>query len=206
MARQRPTLVLLHGGPGFDHTVFRPSYSWLADTEQVVYLDQRGHGRSDRGDPSRWTVDVWAEDVRGFCDVVGIEHPVMLGWSAGGAVAMAYAAGIRRRRLLPQRARPDLSSHPHRDLQQLRRRMAGNPAPGRAPGQLNPDPATGLPTPPVGSQSHRQIRASSASALPRSPAQIVRFGMASGSHLGDQVADHIGGSASVLCAVSDYVR
>lgn len=90
--RQRPTLVLLHGGPGFDHTVFRPSYSQLADAAQVVYLDLRGHGRSDRGDPSRWTVDVWAEDVRGFCDVVGIEHPVMLGWSAGGTVAMAYAA------------------------------------------------------------------------------------------------------------------
>lgn len=48
-----------------------------------------------RGDPSRWTVDVWAEDVRGLCDVVGIEHPVMLGWSAGGTVAMAIRPQVR---------------------------------------------------------------------------------------------------------------
>ena len=74
--RQRPTLVLLHGGPGFDHTVFRPSYSQLADTAQVVYLDLRGHGRSDRGDPSRWTVDMWAENVRGFCAPTSSHHVI----------------------------------------------------------------------------------------------------------------------------------
>jgi pimeloyl-ACP methyl ester carboxylesterase len=89
--RQRPALVLLPGGPGFDHTVFRPSFAQLADVAQVVYLDPRGHGRSDRGDPARWSVDVWADDVSGFCDAVGIEHPVVLGWSFGGTVAMAYA-------------------------------------------------------------------------------------------------------------------
>jgi pimeloyl-ACP methyl ester carboxylesterase len=93
--RERPALVLLPGGPGFDHTVFRPSFSPLADLAQVIYLDLRGHGRSDRGDPARWTVEVWADDVRGFCDAVGIEHPVVLGWSFGGMVAMAYA--IRHR-------------------------------------------------------------------------------------------------------------
>lgn len=89
--RQRPTLVLLPGGPGFDHTVFRPAFSQLADAAQVVYLDLRGHGRSERGDPARWTVDVWADDVREFCEVLGIERPVVLGWSFGGMVAMAYA-------------------------------------------------------------------------------------------------------------------
>lgn len=89
--RQRPALVLLPGGPGFDHTVFRPAFSQLADVAQVVYLDPRGHGRSDRGDPARWTLDVWADDVSGFCDAVGIEHPMVLGWSFGGTVAMAYA-------------------------------------------------------------------------------------------------------------------
>ncbi len=90
--RERPTVVLLSGGPGFDHTVFKPSYSQLADVAQIIYLDLRGHGRSDRGDPTRWTVDVWAGDVRNFCDAVAIEHPVVLGWSFGGTVAMAYAA------------------------------------------------------------------------------------------------------------------
>ena len=90
--RERPTLVLLHGGPGFDHTTFKPDYGRLADVAQIVYLDHRGNGRSERGDPSRWTLDVWADDVRNFCDVLGIERPVVLGWSFGGMVAMAYAA------------------------------------------------------------------------------------------------------------------
>jgi len=90
--RERPTLLLLHGGPGFDHSLFKPAYGQLADVAQVIYLDHRGNGRSDRGDPSDWRLDVWADDVRGFCDALGIEHPIVLGWSFGGMVAMAYAA------------------------------------------------------------------------------------------------------------------
>jgi pimeloyl-ACP methyl ester carboxylesterase len=45
--RQKPTLILLHGGPGFDHAGFKPAFSCLADVAQIVYYDQRGHGRSD---------------------------------------------------------------------------------------------------------------------------------------------------------------
>ena len=89
---ERPTVVLLHGGPGFDHSGFKPSFSQLADVAQLVYLDHRGNGRSDRSDPSSWRLDVWADDVRAFCDALGIEHPIVLGWSFGGFVAMAYAA------------------------------------------------------------------------------------------------------------------
>jgi pimeloyl-ACP methyl ester carboxylesterase len=44
--RERPTLLLLSGGPGFDHTVFKPAYSRLAEVAQVIYLDFRGHGRT----------------------------------------------------------------------------------------------------------------------------------------------------------------
>ena len=90
--RERPTVLLLHGGPGFDHSLFKPAYAQLADVAQVVYLDHRANGRSDWGDRSDWTLDVWADDVRAFCDALGIEHPIVLGWSFGGMVAMAYAA------------------------------------------------------------------------------------------------------------------
>ena len=38
--REKPTLLLLHGGPGFDHSIYKPAYSSLADCAQVVYLDQ----------------------------------------------------------------------------------------------------------------------------------------------------------------------
>jgi proline iminopeptidase len=89
--RERPTLLLLHGGPGFDHSSYKPLFSRLAQDAQVVYLDHRGQGRSDKSTPERWTLDRWADDVRDFCDALGIERPVVLGNSFGGMVAMAYA-------------------------------------------------------------------------------------------------------------------
>lgn len=89
--RERPTLVLLHGGPGSDHSVFRPFAAALAGVAQVVYLDQRGCGRSDRSEPSRWNLATWADDVRAVCDALAIERPVVLGFSFGGIVAQAYA-------------------------------------------------------------------------------------------------------------------
>jgi proline iminopeptidase len=90
--REQPTLLLLHGGPGFDHSGFKPAFSALAADAQLVYLDQRGNGRSEGHDPARWTLAEWADDVRAFCDALGIERPVVLGQSFGGIVAMAYAA------------------------------------------------------------------------------------------------------------------
>jgi proline iminopeptidase len=88
----RPTLLLLHGGPGFDHSTFKPDFDTLTDVAQLVYLDHRGQGRSDRGDPDDWRLDVWADDVVRFCDAVGIDSPFVLGNSFGGMVAMHYAA------------------------------------------------------------------------------------------------------------------
>jgi hypothetical protein len=49
--RERPTLLLLHGGPGFDHSMFKPSFAPLAEVAQLIYLDHRGNGRSEHGDP-----------------------------------------------------------------------------------------------------------------------------------------------------------
>jgi pimeloyl-ACP methyl ester carboxylesterase len=46
-----------------------------------VTLGQRRRGRLAQ----------WGDDVRAFCDVLGIERPIVLGASFGGKVAMAYA-------------------------------------------------------------------------------------------------------------------
>ncbi len=89
---ERPTLLLLHGGPGFDHSAFRPEFDQLADMAQIVLLDHHSQGRSDDRPRDDWTLDCWADDVRRFCDAVGIERPVVLGNSFGGMVAMHYAA------------------------------------------------------------------------------------------------------------------
>jgi proline iminopeptidase len=90
--RAKPTLLLLHGGPGADHSLYKPAFSALADLAQVVYLDHRGNGRSDGGGEATWNLAQWADDVRGFCDALGIEKPIVYGASFGGVVAMAYAA------------------------------------------------------------------------------------------------------------------
>lgn len=89
---EKPTLVLLHGGPGFDHSAFKPKFSAFSDICQVVYYDHRGNGRSDYGDTALWNLDVWADDVVRFCDALGIEKPIVLGNSFGGMVAMRYLA------------------------------------------------------------------------------------------------------------------
>ena len=91
--RQRPTVLLVHGGPGtFDHSYFKPDFGALAEHAQVVYLDLRGHGRSDWGEAGAWSFEACADDVRSFCDTVGIAKPVVIGHSMGGPVVLLYGA------------------------------------------------------------------------------------------------------------------
>ncbi|MCK0150395.1 alpha/beta hydrolase [Marivita sp. S6314] len=88
---ERPTLLMLHGGPGYDHTTLRPHFDRFADIAQVVYFDHRGCGRSG-GTPDTWTLDQWADDVADLCRILGIEKPIVFGQSFGGMVAMRVAA------------------------------------------------------------------------------------------------------------------
>jgi proline-specific peptidase len=89
--RERPTVVVVHGGPGADHTYFKEFYASLTEIAQIVYYDQRGNGRSEDGPRELWTLDQWADDLRALCDVLGIERPVVFGGSFGGFVALNYA-------------------------------------------------------------------------------------------------------------------
>jgi proline iminopeptidase len=90
--REKLTLILLHGGPGYDHSGFKPLFSRLADIAQIVYVDHRGHGRSDWRPASEWTLDTFADDVVRLCDALGITKPIVLGQSFGGFVAQRYLA------------------------------------------------------------------------------------------------------------------
>lgn len=88
---KRPTMLMLHGGPGYDHSTLRPHFDQFSDQVQIIYLDHRGGGRSS-GTIETWTLDQWADDVAEFCRVLGIEKPIVFGQSFGGMVAMHYAA------------------------------------------------------------------------------------------------------------------
>lgn len=89
---ETPTVLLLHGGPGSDHSLYKSSGVELTDLAQVIYYDHRGNGRSDPGSPDDWTLDVWADDVVRLCDALGVEHPIVIGESFGGMVAQRYLA------------------------------------------------------------------------------------------------------------------
>lgn len=88
--QDRPTLLLLHGGPGMDHRGWKPRMSPLAEVAQLVYFDMRSHGRSDPRPPGEWTLDHWADDIVRLCAALGIARPVVLGQSFGGMVAQHY--------------------------------------------------------------------------------------------------------------------
>ena len=91
--RERPTVVLLHTGPGIDHSFYKDHVGpALAESAQVVYLDLRGSGRSDWSEPRHWTFDTWVEDVRQFLEMLEIERPVVLGTAFGGSIALLLAA------------------------------------------------------------------------------------------------------------------
>lgn len=88
--REKVTFIVLHGGPGFDHSGFRPAFDTFSDLAQVIYLDHRGNGRSVPSNPDSWTLTRWGDDIFEFCQALGIEKPVVLGQSFGGMVAQSY--------------------------------------------------------------------------------------------------------------------
>lgn len=89
--REKPTVVVVHGGPGADHTVSKPYFSQLTDIAQVVYYDHRGNGRSSGDDPKDWNLAQWGDDLRDLCDALGIVRPIVIGTSFGGFVSLSYA-------------------------------------------------------------------------------------------------------------------
>lgn len=86
-------LVALHGGPGLDGSVWFPGLDPLVDDGwRVLAPDHRGNGRSDAGDPTRWTVPQMADDVEALLAALGLDRPVVMGWSFGSFVAQAHMA------------------------------------------------------------------------------------------------------------------
>ncbi len=90
--REKPPAFIIHGGPGGDHSGFKPGFSPLAERMQLVYFDHRGQGRSARGDVAKYTLDENVEDMEALRLHLGLGPIVSIGTSYGGMVAMAHAA------------------------------------------------------------------------------------------------------------------
>jgi proline iminopeptidase len=85
-----PCLVM-HGGPGFDHSALHPWLDPLGEDMHLVYYDHRGHGRSGRPPVETLTYQQLCSDADALREHLGFEKIAVLGYSFGGGVALEYA-------------------------------------------------------------------------------------------------------------------
>src|SRR5438874_12683349 len=85
-------LLIAHGGPGASHDYFLPYLTPLARHHQLIFIDERGSGRSQKlEDASGYTVENMVEDVEAVRVALRLGQVTLLGHSYGGALAQAYA-------------------------------------------------------------------------------------------------------------------
>ena len=94
-------LIVLHGGPGASHQYFLPHLLPLARRHRLVFIDERGSGRSQRlADSSGYTLAAMSCDVDAVRRALGLPVTDVLGHSFGGILAQDYAirypAHVRR--------------------------------------------------------------------------------------------------------------
>src|SRR5690348_8648046 len=85
-------LMIVHGGPGADHTYFLPYLLPLARHNKLVFIDERGSGQSQKlQNTAGYTVENMVEDVEAVRQALGLGRMSLLGHSYGGVLAQAYA-------------------------------------------------------------------------------------------------------------------
>jgi proline iminopeptidase len=84
-------LVVVHGGPDFDHQYLLPELDRLAEVCRLVYYDQRGRGGSFTGEIADVTLRSEVEDLDAIRQELRLFSIAVLGHSWGALVAMEYA-------------------------------------------------------------------------------------------------------------------
>jgi proline-specific peptidase len=87
-------LIVLHGGPGLDHSMFRPYLDPLGDEFGLLYVDERGQGRSERVDPTTLSLEVFARDVDALAEALELDGFALLGHSFGAIIATYHATEL----------------------------------------------------------------------------------------------------------------
>jgi len=91
-------LLVVHGGPDWDHTYLRDPLSGLAGDWRLVLPDLRGCGRSTTGLASgQYTPDAVVGDLLALLDHLGIARAAVLGFSYGGLIAQRLLAAAPER-------------------------------------------------------------------------------------------------------------
>src|SRR5438067_12685138 len=85
-------LMIVHGGPGASHDYFLPYLLPLMRTNKLIFIDERGSGRSEKlEDATQYTVENMEEDVEAGSQALNLGKISLLGHSYGGVLAQAYA-------------------------------------------------------------------------------------------------------------------
>jgi len=85
-----PTILMMHGGLGLDHTYLRAAHDPLGESFRLVYYDHRANGRSTRqvGHADHAT---WHADASALLDTLGEHRAIIYGHSYGAWLALGYA-------------------------------------------------------------------------------------------------------------------
>lgn len=82
-------IILLHGN-GEDHQIFDVLTEQFKENFSVYAIDSRGHGQSTR--VRELDYRSMAEDIAEFIKILGLEKPVLYGFSDGGIIGLMLAA------------------------------------------------------------------------------------------------------------------
>lgn len=84
--------VYLHGGPGYWSKSFQVTAgSILEEHLDMIYLDQRGCGRSDQDPDEDYSLNKLVEDLEDIRQQLHIDEWIVMGHSFGGILAVTYA-------------------------------------------------------------------------------------------------------------------
>jgi pimeloyl-ACP methyl ester carboxylesterase len=83
-------VIQIHGA-GFGHFNFATATPILSKSFRCIDFDMRGYGQSERP-AQRYDMEVWADDVAGLMDHLGLSLANIHGTSMGGMVAQQFAA------------------------------------------------------------------------------------------------------------------
>jgi proline iminopeptidase len=86
-------LLFLHGGPGYNSYSFEAQAGKALEGKlRMIYLDQRGSGRSERPWTGAYSMPIMVEDIEALRKQLGVPKLALMGHSFGGALALEYAA------------------------------------------------------------------------------------------------------------------
>lgn len=95
-----PLILLIHGAGGATQS-FRHLFPILMQTHHVIAIDLPGQGLTQMGARQRCSLDFVAEDILSLCRSQGWEPTIIVGHSAGGAIALRlWELGLRPDRIV----------------------------------------------------------------------------------------------------------